>query len=71
MTKYMEKVRVLSAFLTLAFTDKICLQEFWVPKLRGEIWSKVDLALAKADQAREHLGKLDIHEPMGPERLHS
>ena len=49
MTKDTENVEVLSAFIPLFFTGKICLQESQVPETSGKVWSKEDLPLMDED----------------------
>lgn len=35
-----------------------------------KVWCKEDVPLVEEDQVRESLSKLDIHQSMGPDRMH-
>lgn len=69
--KDMEKSDVLNVFLTSVFSGKISLQVSSSPEIIGKVWSNVVLPMVEDDHMREHLNKLDMHNSMGPDSLHS
>lgn len=46
-----------------------CLQESQVVEIIKEVWSKKDYYLLKEDEDREHFNNLDMHKPIGAERM--
>ncbi|GAB0178742.1 mitochondrial enolase superfamily member 1 [Grus japonensis] len=64
-TEDTENADLLNAFLASVFSAQAGPQETQTLEV-GE----KDLPLAEEDRVREHLGKLDIHESMGPDGMH-
>ncbi|XP_068856794.1 uncharacterized protein [Aphelocoma coerulescens] len=69
-TEDAEKAELLNAFFALAFTDKTSPQGSLAQEIRVKESWKEDFPFIKEDWVREHLGKLDIHKSMGPDRMH-
>lgn len=62
---------LLNSFSALVFTSKTDFQKSQVAETRGKNWTKKVLPLVEEHQVREYLRKLDIHEYMDPDRMHS
>ncbi|GAB0204188.1 mitochondrial enolase superfamily member 1 [Grus japonensis] len=65
-----EKVELLNAFFASFLTAKAIPQESQTMEVGERVLRKEDLPLVEEDQVREHLGDLDIHKSMGPDRMH-
>lgn len=66
-TENAEKAEILNASFASVFITKSRLQESWTQETREEVWRKEDFPLVDEDWVRDHLGKPDIHNFMGPD----
>lgn len=69
-TEDAEKEELLNAFFVSVFIDKTSPEGSltWETRVK-ECW-KEEFSLVKEDRVREHVGKLNIHKPMDPDRMH-
>ncbi|KAJ7405772.1 hypothetical protein BTVI_67739 [Pitangus sulphuratus] len=63
-----EKAEQPNAFFTSVFSDKTTCIRAPGPEAQDKEYLKEDSPLVKVKWVREHLGKLDIHKSMGPDR---
>lgn len=64
-----EKMELLNTFLASAFTART--QESQAPEIRQRVWKKEAFALVEEDLSRDQLGRLDAHNSMDPDGMHS
>ncbi|NWX33671.1 RTJK polymerase, partial [Notiomystis cincta] len=65
-----EKAELLNTTFASVCTDKTSPQGSLTQESRVKEWWEEDIPLVKEDWVRKHLGKLDIHKSMGPDRMH-
>ncbi|GAB0184184.1 hypothetical protein GRJ2_000884000 [Grus japonensis] len=65
-----EKAELLNAAFASVFTAKVGHQETQSLEAGEKVLQKEDVPLVEEDWVREHLGKLNIHQSMGPDGMH-
>ena len=70
-TRDMEKAEILDAFFWPPFsTGRACPQGSQVPEPASRVCGHEAVPTVKEDRVKNHLSQLDIHESMGPGRMH-
>lgn len=69
-TQEIGKTELLNAFFVSVFTTEAGPCESQTLEGRKKVWTKEDLPLFEENQVRDHLGRPDNHESMGPNGTH-